>query len=152
MGEEVMRNRIMLAAIAVALSTGGCAMDRKGQTGPIKYSKLSCKRLDAERLKTERAVNKLFLSLRKRRAFGDRGDAEVLALWPTLMFLRGADSPDAIRYGMLKADYEALRQVSGERPCRIVFASDVSRTVTNAGRSPDAARINQVVDQETKPQ
>lgn len=147
-----MRHGIILATLGLALSTGGCATDRKAQSGPIKYSKLSCKRLDGERVKTERAVNKLFLSLRKRRAFGDRGDAEVLALWPTLMFLRGADSPDSVRYKMLKSDYEALRQVSGERPCRLPFAADVSKTVTDAGLALDAARINQVVDQETKPQ
>lgn len=142
--------KTLAMGVALLALVTGCAMDgARGLTGPVKYRKMSCSRLDRERVKVERSTNRLFVSLRTRRAFGDKGDAEVLALWPTLLFLKGAGSPDARAYAALKSDYEALRQVSGERSCNIPFASDVSKTVTGAGKSPMADRINTVVKEET---
>lgn len=137
------------AMAAAALLTGCAAGEMRGLSGPVKYRRMSCAKLDRERVKTERATNRLFVSLRTRRAFGDKGEAEILALWPTLLFLKGAGSADARAYAGLKGDYEALRQVSAERKCGIAFASDVSKTVAGADRSPGTERINQVVREET---
>jgi hypothetical protein len=143
--------RLVVICVLASFAVAGCATTEDyALKGPHKFRRLNCGQLEAKRVVTEKKTVALFTSLSKRKAFGDRAKADVLVLWPTLLFLKGPNSADGKAYALLKDDYEAVRFAATEKGCGLDLRGDVSQAVLGDAKSPQARTINTIVGGEVR--
>ena len=122
----------LVAIVAASVMLGGCA--RSGAHGLVarhRFPALPCAGLEAERVHVEREAARLYRAAARHHAFGTRSQAETLQWWPIYIFTKPrAGMKDRQRYQQLSMSYEQLRIASRQKSCGLVFAPDVSRSVT----------------------
>ncbi len=123
-----------------AFLLAGCASqpeELKSQyVSPLQYKEYNCDQIAGEMQRTSRRINDMFLSLKKT---ADDDSAQVgiglILFWPTLFFLEGGDGQEAVEYGRLKGEYEALEMVSIEKKCSIPLSAKIAKWAHLAKKS-----------------
>jgi hypothetical protein len=87
---------------------------------PLKYRDYDCDQVALEMDYVGQRTTKLYTRLKKER---NKDNAQMgvglILFWPALFFLEGGDGPEAAEYSQLKGEYEALRNNSIQKKCRI---------------------------------
>lgn len=116
-----MRKFIVAASFAVLLC--GCASSASDiptqYISPLTYRDYTCSQIQGEMESVSRRVAELAGQVDKR-ASGDavKMGVGLILLWPTLFFISG-DGPQAVEYGRLKGEFEALEKAAIRQNCGI---------------------------------
>jgi hypothetical protein len=114
-------SKAMLVALCIGL--GACASSKEDiptqYVSPLQYSSYKCSQIEMEMQMVSRRVSELAGEVDKR-ASNDSAKMGVglILLWPTLFFLDG-DGPQAVEYGRLKGEFEALEKAAIQKNCKI---------------------------------
>lgn len=122
------------ACATAAIALAGCATAPQkisaAHVSPIKYQSYDCEQIGLEQATVEERTSNLYHSLKKR----NNSDKWVmggglLLFWPALFFLKGDNDAENAEYAQLKGEYEALRSVSVQRKCQLVFSENLADTI-----------------------
>ena len=113
-----MKKSILLLTVA---SLAACAKHTNEipsqYISPMQYNGYSCKQLQAEMQIVSRRVSELGGQVDKTASDDSAQMAVGLVLfWPALFFLDG-DTPQAVEYGRLKGEFDALEKASIQKNC-----------------------------------
>ncbi len=121
-----MKNLIMISAscLYVFLSVG-CATPANEipaqSVSEYQYKNYECNQISNEAQRLINRANELAIQINEQAS--DDGTATAIGLilfWPALFFIDG-DGPEALEYGRIKGEYEALKKVSIRKDCGIEF-------------------------------
>jgi hypothetical protein len=118
-----MNAKILAVAVTVCLLTACASNPDKidaAYVSPLKYRDYDCDQVALEMDYVGQRTTKLYTRLKKER---NKDNAQMgvglILFWPALFFLEGGDGPEAAEYSQLKGEYEALRNNSIQKKCRI---------------------------------
>jgi hypothetical protein len=113
------------AAFLAIVATAACAKSTSEipatYVSPVQYSDYSCKQIKNEMTTLSRRVSDLGGHVDKT-ASDDKIQTGVgiVLFWPALFFLDG-NSPQAVEYGRLKGEFEALESAANQKNCGFKF-------------------------------
>ena len=113
-----------IATACVFIGLGACASNPndidRAYVSPLKYQSYDCNQIATEMDYVGNRTNKLYERLKSERTKDNwQMGVGLVLFWPSLFFLEGGDGPEAAEYSQLKGEFEALRQNSTTKSCRI---------------------------------
>ena len=116
----------MCGCVAAALLLSACASQPEDihatSVSTFNYRDYDCDQLSTEAIRVTNRVVELRKELKKE-ADTDAVQMGVglVLFWPTLFFLEGDNSPEAVEYARLKGEIEAIEKVSVQKKCAITI-------------------------------
>lgn len=118
-----MKPKVVIISMVFCLLTACASNPDKidaAYVSPLKYRNYDCDQIALEMDYVGQRTTKLYTRLKKER---NKDNAQMgiglVLFWPALFFLEGGDGPEAAEYAQLKGEFEALRDNSVQKKCRI---------------------------------
>ncbi len=89
-------------------------------TSPLAYQHYSCKQISMEMESVSRHASQIGGQVDKQHSDDQvRMGVGLLLFWPTLLFMDGANTPQAAEYARLQGEFDALEKAAIQKSCHI---------------------------------